>query len=183
MGGCLARGPRPAARHEQPDPELAALSPQPKHRPKLRDLCRAEEWAQSEPKASQNTDWPGRLQGAEGGRARPHPVSHHPRGSLQPGRSLNLTGFREPEAEGGCGTNDLRHDNQASLRPHPNRSRRGASIGADRRYHAAQPGPFCARRARRGAWTAQGRVAGRLLERADGPLPRSRSRRLHRLMR
>ena len=33
----------------------------------------------------------------------------------------------------------------------------------------------------RGTWTAEDRVARRLLKRADGPLPRSRSRRLHRL--
>src|SRR5829696_4216655 len=112
MGGCLARGPRPAARHVQPDPELAAVSLQPKHWPKLRDLCRTEEWAQSEPQASHNTHRPGRLQGVEGGRARPDPASHYPRGPLQPGRSLNSTGFRKPEAEGGCGTNDLRHDDK-----------------------------------------------------------------------
>ena len=92
-----------------------------------------------------------------------------------------LRDFVKPEAEGGCGTNDLRHDNQASLRPHPDRSGRGASLGADRRYDAAQPGPLWARRPRRGTWTAQDRVARRLLERADGPLPRSRSRQLHRL--
>ena len=45
-------------------------------------LCRTEECPQSKPKASHNTDWPGHLQGAEGGRARSHPVSHHFRGSL-----------------------------------------------------------------------------------------------------
>ena len=128
-----------------------------------------------------DTDWPGHLQGAEGGRARPHPVSHHSRGSLQPGRSLNPTGFRKPEAEGGCGTNDLRHDNQASLRPHPDRSGRGASLGADRRYHAAQPGPFWARRPWRGLGLPKIELPRRLLERAHGPLPRSRSRQLHRL--
>ena len=96
-------------------------------------------------------------------------------------KSRHKASRSEPEAEGGCGTNDLRYDNQASLRPHPNRSGRGASLGADRRYDAAQPGPLWARRPGRGTWTAEDRVARRLLKRADGPLPRSRSRRLHRL--